>query len=78
MPSNSPWYAKKATGKGGSKKGADKVNQTGNFKQYTCKGKQKEELLLALRTKQKVTGKRLPKVVGSKANRPNFREKFLP
>ena len=33
---------------------------------------------MAQRAKQKVTGKRLPKVVGNEVNSPNFRKKSLP
>ena len=33
---------------------------------------------MALKAKQNVTGIRLPKVVGSEANRGNFRKKSLP
>ena len=78
MPSNPPWYAKKATGKGGSKKGADKVNQTGKFKQYTCKGKQKGRVIIGPKGKAKGYGKKAAKGRGKRGKQTKLPQKVSP
>ena len=78
MPSNPPRYALKATGKGGSKKGADKVNQTGKFKQYTCKGKQKGRVIIGPKGKAKGYGKKAAKGRGKRGKQPKLPQKVSP
>ena len=78
MPSNPPRYALKATGRGGSKKGADKVNQTGKFKQYTCKGKQKGRVIIGRKGKAKGYGKNAAKGRGKRGKQPKLPQKVSP
>ena len=78
MPSNPPWYAKKPIGKGGSKKGADKVNQTGKFKQYTCKGKQKGRVISGPKGKAKGSQKKAAKGRGKQGKQPKLPQQVSP
>ena len=65
MPSNPPRYGCKATGKGGSKKGANK----GKFKQYTGKGKQKGRVITGPKGKSKSYGKNAAKGRGKRVKK---------
>ena len=78
MPENPSSWAKKATGKGGSKKGADKVNQTGKFKQYTCKGKQKGRVIIGPKGKAKGYGKKAAKGRGKRGKQTKLPQKVSP
>ena len=79
MPSNPPpWYGKKATGKGKSKKGTGKDNQARNFKQYTCKGKQKGRAGIGSKGKAKCYGNKAAKGRGKRGKQRELPQKVSP
>ena len=77
MPSNPPRYAMQGSGKGKSKKGADKGNETGSFKPYNYKGKQKRRF--SNRPKRaKGDGKKATKGRGKAGKQPKLPQKVSP
>ena len=74
MPQSIPTWYDKASGK----KASGKVNQTRNFKQYTCKGKQKGRVMIGAKGKAKCYGNKAAKGRGKRGKQRELPQKVSP